>query len=201
MTSDGRNYLTDVYATKKESSNNWISFGYIEGFDFEEGHEYIIKISETSYLDYRMGTPSWTEYKLLEIMSKQKMSSKDLPLHFIPKWYYENQFIPEYRYAIEADDKEIIEEELRTNSILPLKSHYLIYGTDKWIIIDDASGILGKGVLKRVNKDYEEFEFPESYQILKPEGNILGYMEWTFLNESGNEAIYPSFDVFFTGGG
>lgn len=197
--SDGRNYLTDVYAAKKESANDWTGFGYIDEFDFEEGYEYAIKISETNYLDYAMGTPSWTEYKLLEVISKQQKSSKDLPSHFIPKWYYENQFIPEYRYAIEADDKESIEEELKTNAILPLNSHYLIYGADKWIIIDDANEILGKGILKRANKSYEKF--PETYQILKPEGNVLGYMEWTFLDESGDEAIYPPFDVFFTGGG
>ena len=36
LTSDGHNYLTDVYAVKKELSDEWIPFGNIEGFDFEE---------------------------------------------------------------------------------------------------------------------------------------------------------------------
>lgn len=61
LTSDGHNYLTDVYAVKKELSDEWIPFGNIEGFDFEEKYECKIKISETSYLDYGMGEPAWTE--------------------------------------------------------------------------------------------------------------------------------------------
>lgn len=47
LTSDGHNYLTDVYAVKKELSDEWIPFGNIEGFDFEEKYECKIKISET----------------------------------------------------------------------------------------------------------------------------------------------------------
>ena len=46
-----------VYAVKKELSDEWITFGNIEGFDFEEKYECKIKISETSYLDYGMGEP------------------------------------------------------------------------------------------------------------------------------------------------
>lgn len=67
LTSDGHNYLTDVYAVKKELSDEWIPFGNIEGFDFEEKYECKIKISETSYLDYGMGEPAWTEYERLEV--------------------------------------------------------------------------------------------------------------------------------------
>ncbi len=196
--SDGNNFLSDVYAVKKENTKKWESLGFIDGFEFEEGYEYTIKISETSYLDYRMGTPSWTEYKLLEVISEQKMNSAGLPSHFIPKWYYENLFTPQYKYAIEADNKEKIEEDLKINPILSIESHYLIYGADKWIAVNDAEIVTGKGILKRVNKDYKEF--PESYQILRPEGNVLGYMEWTFCDESGIEALYPPFDVFFTKG-
>ena len=67
-----------------------------------------------------MGEPAWTEYELLETISKEKKVSEDLPLHFIPEWYYEDQFIPEYRFAVEADNKEVIEEDLKANSIMPL---------------------------------------------------------------------------------
>lgn len=84
MTSDGHNYLTDVYAVKKELSDEWIPFGNIEGFDFEEKYECKIKISETSYLDYGMGEPAWTEYERLEVISKEKKDSEEMPLHFIP---------------------------------------------------------------------------------------------------------------------
>lgn len=198
LTSDGYSFLTDVYAVKKELSNEWSSFGNISGFDFEEEYEHKIRISETSYLDYSMGEPAWTEYEQLEVISKEKRTSEGLSLHFIPDWYYKDQFKPEYKYAVEADAKELIEEDLKDNSILPLNSYYLIYNTklSKWIIIDAKNNVLGKGVLKRINQNYEEF--PESYKILVPEGTIRGYMEWTFLDELGKEAIYPPFDVFLT---
>ena len=74
--SDGFNYLTDVYAVKKEQSAEWESLSSIKGFEFEEGYEYEIRISETSYLDHRMSQPAWTEYQLLEILSKEKKDSE-----------------------------------------------------------------------------------------------------------------------------
>ena len=199
--SNGANYLSDVYAVKKEQANEWDCLGFIDGFEFEEGHEHRIRISETSYLDHRMGDPAWTEYDLLEVISKAPKESENLPSHLIPEWYYKDRFIPEYRYAVEADNKELIEQDLQENAILPSKSHYLIYGTGgsstKWIIIDPENNTRGKGVLKRVNKHYEEF--PESYKLLPLGKKIYGYMEWIFLNEPGNEAIYPPFDAFLAG--
>ena len=38
--SDGFNYLTDVYAVKKEQSAEWESLSSIKGFEYEEGYEY-----------------------------------------------------------------------------------------------------------------------------------------------------------------
>lgn len=202
--SDGFNYLTDVYAVKKEQSAEWESLSFIEGFEFEEGYEYEIRISETSYLDHRMSQPAWTEYQLLEILSKEKKDSEDLPGNFIPAWYYKDKFIPEYSYAIDADDKETIEKNLKSNPVMPLDNHYLIYfygeGLSKWVIIDNTEQMQGKGILKQVNKNPEEF--PESYKLLplSGKGSISGYMEWTFLDESENETSYPPFDVFLVRG-
>lgn len=48
---------------------------------------------------------------------------------------------------------------------------------------------------KSENKDPEEM--PDSYKLLPPKGNVEGFMEWTFLDEYGNENNYPSFDVFW----
>lgn len=202
--SDGFNYLTDVYAVKKEQSAEWESLSSIKGFEFEEGYEYEIRISETSYLDHRMSQPAWTEYQLLEILSKEKKDSEDLPGNFIPAWYYKDKFIPEYSYAIDADDKETIEKNLKSNPVMPLDNHYLIYfygeGLSKWVIIDNTEQMQGKGILKQVNKNPEEF--PESYKLLplSGKGSISGYMEWTFLDESGNETSCPPFDVFLVRG-
>lgn len=198
MWSDGYNYLKEVYPVKKENTEEWEALGYIDGFEFEKGYEYKIKISETSYLDHSMGQPAWTEYDLLEIIYKEKKGSEGLPKHFIPETFYKNKFLPKYRYAVEADNKEVIEEDLNNNSILPLDYHYMLYrGEDsslRWIAIKDDSNTLGPCIIKSENKDPEEM--PESYKLLPLEGNVNGFMGWSFLDEEDNETNYPSFDVF-----
>ena len=197
MWSEGRDYLKEVYPVKKENAEEWEALGYIDGFEFEKGYEYKIKISETSYLDHSMGQPAWTEYDLLEIIYKEKKDSEGLPKHFIPEVFYKDKFLPEYRYAAEADNKEGIEEDLRNNSILPLDYHYLYYGNSegpKWFAIKNDINALGPGLIKRTDKTQEEL--PEVYKILPPEGQVNGFMVWSFLDEDGNETSYPSFDVF-----
>jgi hypothetical protein len=144
-----------------------------------------------------MGQPAWTEHELLEVISKEKKASEGLPKHFIPEAFYKDKFLPKYRYAVEVDNKEVIEEDLKNNSILPLDYHYFYYGNSegpKWLAIKDDTNVLGPGLIKRTNKAQEEF--PEVYQILPPEGQVNGFMEWSFLDEEGNETGYPSFDVF-----
>lgn len=83
----GMDYLTDVYAVKIGDSDKWTKFGPISGFDYTEGYEYRIRIRETSYLDYSMGEPAWTEYELIKVISKEKKDSEGLPENFIPDWY------------------------------------------------------------------------------------------------------------------
>jgi len=197
--SDGFNYLSDVYAVKKENAQEWESLGFIDGFEFEKGYEYKIKISETSYLDYSMGNSAWTEYELLEIISKDSKKSENLPLHFIPKSYYENVQFPKYRYAVDADNNQkLIEEELEKKSLIPLDFHYIFWRSEdkllRCIAIKDDNNTLGPCIVKSENKDPEEM--PESYKLLPPEGNVLGYGNWTFLDEQGNETDYLSIDVF-----
>lgn len=195
--SEGRDYLKEVYPVKKENAEEWEALGYIDGFEFEKGYEYKIKVSETSYLDHSMGQPAWTEYDLLEIIYKEKKDSEGLPKHFIPEVFYKDKFLPEYRYAVEADNKEVLEEDLRNNSILPLDYHYLYYGNSeglKWFAIKNDINAFGPGLIKMTNQTEEEL--PEVYKILPPEGQVNGFMEWSFLDEDGNETGYPSFDVF-----
>ena len=91
LAGQGSNVLTEVYAVKKEGATEWEELPAINGFDYENGYEYRIRISETSYLDKRMGTPAWTEHDLLEIISKEKKDSEGLPADFIPAWYQDAQ--------------------------------------------------------------------------------------------------------------
>lgn len=87
VTSCGNSTLTDVYAVKNESQAQWQPLGYIAKFDYEPGYEYQIRIRATSYLDQNMGEPAWTEYELLEVLSKERKESEDLPEDFIPDWF------------------------------------------------------------------------------------------------------------------
>lgn len=83
----GNTNLMDVYAVMKEQSTKWEPLGSIGGFEYEPGYEYRIRIGETSYLDDRMGEPAWTEYNLLEVISKEEKASEHLPQSFIPDGY------------------------------------------------------------------------------------------------------------------
>ena len=196
--SDGLDYLSEVYAVKKGQSDEWEAFGSIVGFEFEKGYEYQIKISETSYLDYSMGTPAWTERELLEVISKDKKDSENLPLHFIPEAFYENTSLPQYRYAADADNKELIEQDLKDNSLIPLDYHDMLYrgedATLKWIALQDDNKVFGPYIIQSKSKAPEEM--PESYKVLPPDAQIVGYGEWTFLDEAENSIDNLSFDVF-----
>lgn len=146
MLAEGPDFLKEVYPVKKENSEEWETLSNIDGFEFEKGYEYRIKISETSFLDYSMGQPAWTEHELLEVISKEKKASEGLPKHFIPEAFYKDKFLPKYRYAVEADNKEVIEEDLKNNSILPLDYHYFYYAHSegpKWLAIKDDISVLG----------------------------------------------------------
>ena len=196
--SEGFNHLSEVYAAKKEQSDEWSAFGSIAGFEFEKGYEYQIKISETSYQDYSMGTPAWTERELLEVISKDKKDSENLPLHFIPEAFYENIPLPQYRYVVEADNKDLIEQDLKDNSLIQLDYHDMLYrGEDNFlrcIALHDSDKVLGPYIIQTKNKAPEEM--PESYKLLPPEAQIVGYGEWTFLDESGTAIDNLLFDVF-----
>lgn len=195
--SEGVNHLSEVYAVKKEQSDAWSACGSIAGFEFEKGYEYRIKIGETGYLDYRMGTPAWTECELLEVISKDKKDSENLPLHLIPKAYYDDIPFPQYRYAVEADDKELIEQDLKDNPLLPLDYHELLYRGEnnflKWIALQDDNNVFGPYIIRTGSKAPEEM--PESYRMLPPDGQIAGYGEWTFLDEAENPIDNLSFDT------
>ena len=195
---EGYNVVSELYAVKKEQADEWIAYGGIAGFEYEKGYEYKIKVSETTYLDDAMGDPAWTERDLLEVISKIKKESEGLPLHFIPEPYYKNIPLPEYRYAVEAENKLLIEEDLKANSIFPMDYHYMLCHTGegylKWMGLQDANHLFGPYVAKKTDKKPEEM--PGSYKLLPPNGKVNGAVEWTLLDESGNTTDYPPFDVF-----
>ena len=200
LTSSDNNVLTDVYAVKNEQSTDWEAHGSIGKFEYEEGSEYQIRISETSYLDYSMGDPAWTEYELLEVISKERKDSKNLPPHFIPDWYFEQHcpyINPEFAYAIEADKKEDIENDLETDATYKfggLRCYISFTGTRKWFLLDADMHTIDKGTLITRNKDITEF--PEIYKLLPPESKVFGYGEFNFVTGDDIEDTVMQYDVF-----
>ena len=200
LTSSGSNVLADVYAVKNEQSTDWEAHGSIGKFEYEEGYEYQIRISETSYLDYNMGDPVCTEYELLEVISKERKVSENLPPHFIPDWYFEQRcpyINPEFAYAIEADQKDEIENDLKTDATYKfggLRFYIAFTGTRKWFLLDVDMHIVNQGFL--ISRGKEPTEFPESYKLLPPESKVAGYGEFNFVTGDDIEDSVMQYDVF-----
>ncbi len=201
LTSSGNNILADVYAVKDENSTEWEAHGEIAKFEYEEGYEYQIRISETSYLDYRMGDPAWTEYELLEVISKEHKNSENLPPHFIPNWYFEKHcsyINPEFAYAIDADKKEDIENDLKTDGTYKFGGlrYYIYPATHDWFLLDADMHTIEKGAMIMRTKDIAEF--PEAYKLLPPESKVNSHGELNFVKGDDIEDSVMQYDVFIS---
>ena len=103
-------------------------------------------------------------------ISKEKKASEGLPKHFIPEAFYKDKFLPKYRYAVEADNKEVIEGDLKNHSILPLEYHYFYYAHSegpKWLAIKDDISVLGTAHYKSKYPDAGVKAVVVSYAIEK----------------------------------
>lgn len=190
-------FISDVYAVKTNNATSWSSFETSpKGFEYESGYEYLIKIAETNWIDYNRGDPAWTEYELKEIISKTKKESEGLPKHFIPDW-----FVPQNKirilYAIEAENKEIIENDLKSDTSIPwgckimsTNSYYALWNNDNKVI--DYGSV--RGIPK------ESALFPEVYKILPPDVQIKAQGELIFTsNIKDNGRHYDTFYSSFYG--
>ena len=182
--------LMETYAVKKVDSDQWKPLNNIKGFDYETGYEYTLRISETHYLDYRISEPAWTEYKLLEVLSKEKKNSEGLPEHFISETY-NGKYDIHTSYAIEAEQKELIDNDLNANlSMIQNSACSFNASCTLWILMDTENHILKQGTIEKRSKD--SVKFPDSYRLLPPEGQVADYMEWTFLSDENTQ----TFDTF-----
>lgn len=182
----GNNYLTDVYAVKTENSDEWEQLDAIARFDYEEGNEYCLRISKTDYLDYEMGEPAWTEYDLLEILSKEQKTSENLPPHFIPEWYFKDycgKVNPDFTYAIQADNKADIEKDIQADASYKFDGLdlYVSLPTDYWFILDSDMKTQQQGVLIRKNINPEEL--PDTYKLLAPGHQVRGCQQFDFITD------------------
>ena len=194
----GNSNVRDVWAGKKEQDGEWSAYGNIEGFAYKPGNEYRILVEETTYEDQRLGEPVWTESKLKKVLSEVTKNSVDVPEHLISKQYYENDiFVPEYRFAVEAQQKELIEKDLKENPPFMVGANVIVYGKpvlfQRWIALDKTGKILGNGNLKHVNVDSPLI--PDSYQLLPLEG-VHAYQHWTFMDDDDN--VIVDYDTFLS---
>lgn len=191
----GSSYIRKLYAVRKEGAQEWQSFHSIQDFDYEEGYEYRIRISETSYLDYRRGEPSWTEYKLLEIISKTERESEGLPDDLLPDDY--GCMDVELRYVIEADNKEEVETRLKKNYV-PFRCRQYVFnqGLTQFAMLDEESEylVLADGALKR--ETHPSDAFPDSYELIPLEGQVMLKERWTFLIGHVSDRAALTMDAF-----
>lgn len=193
----GTNVLADVLAVKKEPSAEWEAQDGIGGFEYEEGYEYRIRVGETSYLDYRMGDSAWTEYELLEVLSKERKVSENLPLHFVPDWYFEDRCMyidPEFAYAVDADKKEDVENDLKSDDSYRFGGlrYYVAFPADKWFLLDADMQTKGLGTV--IRKSVEPTEFPDTYRLLMPEQQVVGYGQYDFVANAAPETPVMQYD-------
>ena len=192
----GNTYISDVCAGKKKQSDKWSAFGPIAEFEYEEGNEYRIQVEETTYEDHLMGEPVWTESRLQKVLSKEVKNSVDVPEHLLPRQYYENDtFVPEYRFAVEAEQKELIEKDLKENPPFMVGTNVIVYGEglSRWIALDKKGKMLGNGILKHVNVGSPSI--PETYQLLPLKG-VQSYQRWTFKDDNDKEIV--AYDTFIS---
>lgn len=105
----------------------------------------------------------------------------------------------EFRYTVNAEQPEIIENDIRANAALVEGLHcYITAGWENWFLLDTNKKAVEQGILKKVNKDYTEFS--ETYKLLPPKGNVLGYMQWDFIKDTGPEKSTMQYDVFICSG-
>ena len=151
-------------------------------------------LGDTVYADTHLG--DWGMQMGLTVL--QLKEDGYLDEFFKSSGNYENIPLPQYRYAVKADNKELIEQDLKDNSLIALDYHDMLYrGEDnclRWIALHDSDKVLGPYIIQTKSKAPEEML--ESYTILPPDAQIAGYGEWTFLDEAEIPIDNLSFDVF-----
>ena len=196
----GNNILTDVYAVRYAGEDDWKMLASIEGFEYESGYEYTLRISRTDYLDYSMGEPAWTEYALIEEISKEAKASENVPDNFIPEWYFEQYCtdLDDFAYKVEAEHPETIATDIENDPAFSFNGGKLcMVGLGQWLLLDPDNNVEKWGQLKRVSMSADEM--PDIYRIFPPEdaGSIRGYGRLEFMELGDDDNSLMQFDIFF----
>ena len=199
-TSCGNNILTDVYAVRYAGEDDWKMLPSISVFEYESGYEYILRISRTDYLDYSMGEPAWTEYALIEEISKEAKESENVPDNFIPEWFFEQHCadLDDFAYKVEAEHPAAVEDDIESDPAFSFNGgRCCIAGLGKWFLLAPDNNVEKWGQLKRVSMSADEM--PEIYRIFPPDdpGSIRGYGRLEFMELGDDDNSLMQFDIFF----
>lgn len=161
----------------------------IEGFEYQSGYEYKLRVRITPF-NNPSSNGSTERYELIEIISQNKI----VPLFNI-----------QLMYAVDAEQKDIIENDLKNNSSFFVGGSYLFnYELTAWTLLDANNVPIESGTLQRKSNFPLETPLPASYQLLQPDEQIATYAIWFFSSISRSEQIVHPYDVIITlmpGGG
>ena len=154
----------------------------------------------TDYLDYSMGEPAWTEYALIEEISKEAKASENVPDNFIPEWFFEQHCadLDDFAYKVEAEDPVAVEDDIESDPVFSFNGgRCCIAGLSKWLLLAPDGNVEKWGQLKRVSMSADEM--PEIYRIFPPDdaGSIRGYGRLEFIEQGDNDNSLMQFDIFF----
>ncbi len=124
-----------------------------------------------------------------------------MPPHFIPNWYFEKHcsyINSEFAYAIDADKKEDIENDLKTDGTYKFGGlrYYIYPATHDWFLLDADMHTIEKGAMIMRTKDIAEF--PEAYKLLPPESKVNSHGELNFVKGDDIEDSVMQYDVFIS---
>lgn len=157
----------------------------IEGFEYNKGYEYKLKVRITP-LENPATDGSTDRYELIEIISQ-----------------YETPFKIQLKYAVDAEQKSIIEDDLRDNSSFLVGSGYVFNKElSTWTLVDADNIPISNGKLHR--ESGYPVELPASYKLLPTDEQIATYAKFIFSFQSGSEQIEYTYDAIITyiaGGG
>jgi len=71
------------YFARVDGSSAWQYFDDISGFEFQEGHEYELRIWQEKWHDGEIMDASIYRYKLLEVLSDIEKDTPDIPIQYV----------------------------------------------------------------------------------------------------------------------
>lgn len=150
----------------------------IEGFEYNKGYDYKLKVKVTP-LENPSTDGSTVRYELREIIFQHKAPFKI-----------------QLTYAVDAELKSIIEDDLRNTSSYLIGSGYVFEELSKWTLVDADYTTLLSGMYQRENDP--QAELPASYKLLPPNEQIVTHVKWTFIFLSGSEQMIRRYDAIIT---